>query len=741
MTKLLLVLLLLACCVQTFAQRNLPQVFNIATDTTEYILDSNYVQVLDNSGEKLSIKDVASPAFDNSFKYIASFEKTTQIARNLYWIRFTLKNASPGNADICLVTGAGKADFYIIDSAGNMLHYKTGDEYDYKERDGLKAALSIPLVIQAGKTITVYYKRYSREKRTPQQLEVTVASTAKVMADAVADYEFKYFGGDYFFKGAVWGLLVLAALFNFFFFLVVKEKVYLFFSLFLVIYSVANNFFTWDVFFSGNYMVRKVMYESTPLGLVFLLQFTRYYFKTFQLSPRWDKVLIVLQIILVIQFIWDLWLGDYLPLPDLADAAPLFLAIMLLFVTMLIMYKKSGASGRFFLLAIAPLILCLFLMIVIQVGGSFFYDGSDTFISKVQEWIETWGDNVISVAVCWAVIIFSWALFYRYNMQRKEIAEQQLEKERIAREKEMERNELIAQQKVQLERDVAARTAELKQSLEELKATQKQLIQAEKMASLGELTAGIAHEIQNPLNFVNNFSEVSSELVDELVNEKVKTQSERDEQLEDELLADIKLNLEKINHHGKRADAIVKGMLQHSRASVGKKAVTDINALTDEYLRLAYHGQRAKDKAFNATLNTEYDESVGKINIVPQDIGRVLLNVFNNAFYTVAEKAKTAGESYKPTVTISTKLVKASLGPASIGGGVTISITVADNGNGIPQKIVDKIFQPFFTTKPTGQGTGLGLSLSYDIVKAHGGEISVATKEGEGTGFTIILPA
>jgi signal transduction histidine kinase len=269
-------------------------------------------------------------------------------------------------------------------------------------------------------------------------------------------------------------------------------------------------------------------------------------------------------------------------------------------------------------------------------------------------------------------------------------------------------------------------------TLFELKQTQKQLIQSEKMASLGELTAGIAHEIQNPLNFVNNFSEVSRELVDEM--EEALKANHADEAMN--LANYIKENLQKIFDHGKRADAIVKGMLQHSRASAGKKEPTDINALADEYLRLSYHGLRAKDKSFNADFNTEFDESIGKIEVIPQDIGRVLLNLYNNAFYAVNEKKKTLtlkGENYEPKVWVTTKRLSTSSGPGGL------EITVRDNGNGIPQKALDKIFQPFFTTKPTGQGTGLGLSLSYDIIKAHGGELKVETKEGEFTKLMIYL--
>ncbi len=271
---------------------------------------------------------------------------------------------------------------------------------------------------------------------------------------------------------------------------------------------------------------------------------------------------------------------------------------------------------------------------------------------------------------------------------------------------------------------------EIENTLSELKTTQTQLIQSEKMASLGELTAGIAHEIQNPLNFVNNFSEVNKELLVEMKDEIDKGNIGDAKAIADDVIG----NEEKINHHGKRADAIVKGMLQHSRSSNGQKEPANINTLCDEYLRLAYHGLRAKDKTFNATLKTDFDESIGHINIIPQDIGRVILNLITNAFYVVDEKKKApqppeGGVPYDPTVSVSTKKV-----------GDKVLISVKDNGNGIPKNIVDKIFQPFFTTKPTGQGTGLGLSLSYDIVKAHGGELKVETRENEGTTFIIQLP-
>jgi signal transduction histidine kinase len=284
---------------------------------------------------------------------------------------------------------------------------------------------------------------------------------------------------------------------------------------------------------------------------------------------------------------------------------------------------------------------------------------------------------------------------------------------------------------------VKERTTELEQSLHDLKSTQAQLIQSEKMASLGELTAGIAHEIQNPLNFVNNFSEVSAELMEELKGERLKVESERDESVEDEIIGDVIQNLEKINHHGKRADAIVKGMLEHSRSGSGVKELTDVNNLANEYLNLAYQSFKSKNKEVEITLITDLDSSIPKTELVQADIGKVLVNILNNAFYACTHSEFLIQNSeLKPLVKVSTKNI-----------GNKIEIKVSDNGPGIPDAIKDKIFQPFFTTKPTGQGTGLGLSLSYDIVKAHGGEISVRSSVGNespvlngGTEFIISLP-
>jgi two-component system NtrC family sensor kinase len=334
------------------------------------------------------------------------------------------------------------------------------------------------------------------------------------------------------------------------------------------------------------------------------------------------------------------------------------------------------------------------------------------------------------------VFAFLWlfAMWFLSQKQQKVLdkeREEQRIKDEVNRAKKEALEYLVTERTVELTRQ----KDELQKTLDELKATQNQLIQSEKMASLGELTAGIAHEIQNPLNFVNNFSEVSVELCQELEQEIMKTSiPDADKEYISEILSDLSQNQQKITHHGKRADSIVKGMLQHSRTSSGHKEPTDINALADEYMRLAYHGLRAKDKEFNATLVTDFDPLIGKIDVLPQDLGRVFLNLFTNAFYAVAEKKKLTKDNpeldYKPEVKVITKKFADKL-----------YIRVTDNGTGMPESVKAKIFQPFFTTKPTGQGTGLGLSMSYDIItKSHDGVLDVASVPGQSTEFKITIP-
>jgi two-component system, NtrC family, sensor kinase len=351
-----------------------------------------------------------------------------------------------------------------------------------------------------------------------------------------------------------------------------------------------------------------------------------------------------------------------------------------------------------------------------------------------RSWEETIDDYIEVVTV----FAFIWmvAMLIIANKQNKALKAEQAKREveekmkQIAEEKKAELEVLVAERT----KEILRQKEELQQAVEDLRSTQDQLVHAEKMASLGELTAGIAHEIQNPLNFVNNFSEVNLELASELNEELDKMNlSQEDKTHLISMVNMIRQNQDKINYHGKRADSIVKGMLQHSRTGSGIKEPVDLNSLVDEYVRLSYHGLRAKDKGFNATLDVHLDPAIEKIPALPQDLGRVLLNIFNNAFYAVNEKKQLGIEGYNPTLTVHTTLIDK--------GRKFALISIRDNGNGIPSAVRDKIFQPFYTTKPTGKGTGLGLSLSYDIItKGHGGELRMSSKENEYTEFTIKLP-
>lgn len=441
------------------------------------------------------------------------------------------------------------------------------------------------------------------------------------------------------------------------------------------------------------------------LVILFLIQYLRNALLTKTQLPYWDKILVNTRYAIIalfaIEAIW--W-----------DSELIWVWHVLLFVMVgILLYKSEFAPVRNVVYALAPF------MVISLFGDLLEIINSDLF----EDW-----DNYIASALFFAYI---WMGAMWLNMRKQQKA---LEKERQKTQQEAEHSRLIEIRRAELERMVDERTIEitkqkedLQRALTELKATQTQLIHREKLASLGELTAGIAHEIQNPLNFVNNFAEASEDICDELQEELDKGNLEEIPAI----VSDLKQSLEKIHHHGKRADSIVKGMLQHSRSSGGERQLADINALADEYLRLSYHGLRAKDKSFNADLITDFDPKLGKVEVVPQDLGRVLLNLFNNAFYAVHERNKNAQNGYQPEVKVSTKSV-----------GDKIEICIRDNGTGIPATVIQKIFQPFFTTKPTGEGTGLGLSLSYDIItKGHRGELKVDTQDGSFTEFLISLPA
>ena len=436
--------------------------------------------------------------------------------------------------------------------------------------------------------------------------------------------------------------------------------------------------------------------------------------------PRWDKFLIVLGFGYVFTYLTTLlldWSSTYTSwLHSVIDYEILIIALSIPFV-LIISLRKFGENKvlTYVIFPVQSLWAISFLLF------SYRYLLGSVFGSWITKIWHPWETILLSCLV----VSFSWVLLKRFSDLRKQLAQNELEREQ-------EKSRLMETQKIVLEEQVMERTSELKQSLENLKSTQSQLIQSEKMASLGELTAGIAHEIQNPLNFVNNFSEVNSELLAEM-----KAEIEKGNYAEARAIAgSVVDNESKILYHGKRADAIVKSMLQHSRSSAGLRELTDINVLVDEYLRLAYHGLRARDKGFTATTKTEFGANLPQISVAPQDIGRAVLNLITNAFFAVAEKKKRGIEGFEPMVTVITSRSATAQGA----GPGEVIIRVRDNGDGIPEAIRSKIFQPFFTTKPSGQGTGLGLSLCYDIVKTHGGDLSVESVAGDGTEFVVRLP-
>jgi signal transduction histidine kinase len=717
------------------AQNVLPETFLISTDTVaEFKIDRKFWRVWDDSLGNTDFKIVSSPAFANRFRQFDT-TKQSDFSVKTFWYHVRLKNTLNKAVEMGIPAEGMETDIYFADSTLQWQHLKTGWSYNKSNRDGYKMLFIATLTLQPFQEIIIYTRLHSTIRTLiPNKLTFDVMPAYLQKSRDIKNKLTYTSDFDNIVNAILIGIILLAFFINFTFYRATKEKEYLYFSLFLLSFGL-NSFigqYADLVFGYGfNIAIYFVIYLTLISWFFSLMLFVRYFFRTQIFLPKWDKFLKFYNYFIVVIWVVLIWM-NFIPInqflfdritDSLIVFVYLFLDFLFLTIFLVLLNKKIKINNR--LLATVPIFFFYGPVLSVQ----FYYGMLDKYY-KVKnpafiQWINNWSSLITLIGLLWMILFFSWLLFKRYQSIQEKLTEEIIDKERMEKEKEAEKNLLISQQNERLEKEVAERTRELQHSLDNLKATQSQLIQSEKMASLGELTAGIAHEIQNPLNFINNFSEVNKELLIELKDEIAKGNTNEVNSLVNDLIA----NEEKINHHGNRADAIVKGMLQHSRSSSGVKVPTDINALGDEYLRLAYHGLRAKDKFFNATMKTDFDKTIGNINIIQQDIGRVILNLITNAFYVVDEKKKLGFEGYDPTVTVSTKKV-----------GDKVLISVKDNGNGIPQKILDKIFQPFFTTKPSGQGTGLGLSLSYDIVNAHGGELKVQTKEGEGTEFIISLP-
>lgn len=697
MKKLLYLLLLVAPAV--FAQRSLPEAFTVSEDSLEYHeMPEKYWQFIDAGYDSISFKDITSPAYDKRFKNYVKQNLRFNVGdeRNI-WLRYRLKNAD--NKPLTLAINANSEDTYLFAQSGNSLsHFRNGTNVPWSLRKGIKQHQSILYTLQPQAMVTfyVYHKEVSQTGIVYPYFYNYNGLVEKLFHN---NYIYQATDtADLFFAG----FIAFAMVFNLLFYYVNRERVYLVYSvtLFFAALNSASLVIQHEFFAEHPQAANNFDLIITFSLLVLIVHTIRYFFRIWQYYPKWDKALVWIPPVLIVSGVIVGQTFRYMSnIVVIVYAMICLLSGLTLLVGIIVMVaaflRRQHQSARLFVVATLPFLISM----LVRVFNIY--------------------DYAMQFAGLWTILLLSWGLFARYR-------ELQIENARVALEKEEERNRLIAEQNEQLEHQVQERTAELQQSLAELKQTQAQLIQSEKMASLGELTAGIAHEIQNPLNFVNNFSDVSAELLQELKEEAEKGDLEEVNAIADDVIQ----NLEKIAHHGRRADGIVKGMLQHSRTSTGQKELTDINALADEYLRLAYHGLRAKDKSFNANLVTHFAGGLPKINIISQDMGRVLLNLFNNAFYATQERSRQADSSYKPTVEVSTQL-----------NGNSLEIVVKDNGAGIPDAVKDKILQPFFTTKPTGQGTGLGLSLSYDIVvKAHGGTIDIESAEGQGAIFKINLP-
>lgn len=643
-----------------------------------------------------TIEEVSSEAFNS--KYRLSNQKVLNFSNTkYYWLKFSIQNGT--NQKLLLEIAqpiVADVNLYFKDSLGKW--------------DNLRAGYQIPLAKKA------YKHHYQIFPLQIKKGEYFVRLQSKSMSLPISIWE----EGQYEDKSSIQkiifgiftGLMIFVVLINIFLFLSLRKFPHLHYAILVFFYYlIAANVEGFIIYIFPGLDLFYGMFIFAIINMPIGVSFAMLFLATKKVTPRIHKIGLILIIYYLSYIVWH-W---FLP-PMLLTYISNFhgLLVVLIMATFGIQAGRNGNKmGYYFFVAY----LCFFILAVIDTKSKL--TGTPPYIFDL---------TYISIGFLVEAIALSYLLTVRFDWENKALIKERLDTQLLLLEQTKANERMALEQSTMLENEVKVRTADLNKSLLELKQAQAQLIQSEKMASLGELTAGIAHEIQNPLNFVNNFSDVSKELVEEL-NEEI----ERGDFEEAKLISkDLIQNLEKINHHGNRASSIVKGMLEHSRTSTGKKEPTDINALADEYLRLAYHGLRAKDKSFNANFETNFDPKLPKVKVVSQDMGRVILNLINNAFQAVGERSSKMEENYKPKVIVAT-----SQEPKTNG---RVLITISDNGPGIPDEIRDKIFQPFFTTKPTGKGTGLGLSLVYDIVKEHGGTLEVESSKNKGATFRLRLP-
>ncbi|MBX7240181.1 MAG: GHKL domain-containing protein [Bacteroidia bacterium] len=662
------------------------------TDPLTIVDIAQYVQIYKDPTNAVSfeqIKNFPDTAFEKSKNFPLSFGNT----KSSIWLKFSVKNQTSAPVFLGFGSNALKIiDVFIYDESGMLTQRQSGSDRPTNSRDLQRSNV----VLNIGQSPQLIYIKM--ESRYSLRLPLTLS--------LIAPLNDIYHKRDVI-NGLCLGILLAMALYNLFIFFFIRDRLYLYYCLYvlsgILVFSHINGL--WYLVRTNNYYINHFL--GLQLLMISSVLFSARFLNLKQNMPRVYIAFIFLSIILIIDIPFDLFFIPFFT-NYIVQIIPPFLAISLLIIG-IIAHVQGNKSAKYYVLA----------------WGFYFVGGIISALSHEGLLPHNFFTLIsLQVGACIECILLGFAMANRINTYREESAQAQA----LALKRLQENETLIKEQSRVLEEMVSARTVELETSLEMLKTTQTQLIHSEKMASLGELTAGIAHEIQNPLNFVNNFSDLSIGLVSEIQEEMQKPQT--DEPYIKELFDDLSKNQGKINHHGKRASNIVKGMLQHSRKGTAQKELTDINNLCDEYFRLAYHGLRAKDKSFNAEMKTDFDPATGTLNINSQDVGRVFLNIITNAFHAVMEKSRKNISGYQPGVWVQTQKTDNH-----------IVISIHDNGAGIPDSIKDKIFQPFFTTKQRGEGTGLGLSLSYDIiVKGHNGNIDVKSVEGEGTEFIITIP-
>jgi two-component system, NtrC family, sensor kinase len=719
-----------------FAQDNLPPVYYLTDESDYYRLDTAHYQVLEDWNNNLTFEQVLKSPHNEQFHGNSDVE--TDKKPRSYWVRMRIKNTQEANLKLYLLNnGSDYTDIHRRDTTGKWIYQRSGNLVSLSQTDnssGLNEQNRIYFELEGDEEALIYQRLevifwHPRLRHIAPIIQTQEQMTQAVFEGYKVDEGWKHF----LFEGIMVGILLLATFYNLFIYYSTRDRVYLYFGLSLLFFTLDRHaeaiqpayFYEFPLFFSFCFNFFFIFF------FVFFIASIRLFLQPEIRRYKLNKLITYALCLTALTAISTLFIHNFssniVSDTEFFSELVIRLTYLPLFIINILLVKEGHANAKFSLVATAPL-FTLWLIGFINSAIYFFWEVS------IMKTLMNYFSAIEGFCLTWLVVVFSGALVSRFNQYRNREVINAVEKEQREKEVEIERNKLIEQQKENLEIQVQERTAELNQSLETLKATQAQLIQSEKLASLGELTAGIAHEIQNPLNFVNNFSELSVDLAHDLKEEMSKIEiPENDKDYINELLTDLGQNQQKINHHGKRASSIVKGMLEHSRTSNGVKELTDINALADEYLRLSYHGLRAKDKSFNADFKTDFDINLPKTKVISQDLGRVLLNLFNNAFYAVHQRSQQLdassklASSYTPSVFLTTQQLDNQ-----------IVIKIQDNGMGMSESVKAKVFQPFFTTKPTGQGTGLGLSLAYDIVtKGHGGTLEVESTEGEGTTFTI----